>query len=150
MPVAEGQQLPRPLPPEAGLRPLLGIELLHLEVAVGDVGQERDVVLPLHGVLQVHIEFVLHIFHHDPVSALRRLLLQHGQTDAAAGESALAHGVDHIAADGADGKDAPLHVGGDIAVHRYLSGEQFRHGHAQGVAQRRENGNVGQTPARFP
>ena len=84
------------------------------------------------------------------MSRLRLLHLQRRQGDAAAAKDAGAGGVDDIAAQGADIELGAQHIPRPIVVGDTLAGEQLRHGHAQVLRQRLQQGDVRKTSAVLP
>ena len=148
--VAIGVDAPHPAPSESAGRLLLRIQLAQLHPIGGDVGQEGEVVALGHRVIQGHIIVLVDALHLHLMSRLRLLHLQGRQGDAAAAEHTCAGGVDDVAAQGADIELGAQHIPRPIVVGDALAGEQLRHGHAQVLRQRLQQGDVRKTSAAFP
>lgn len=127
-----------------------GIELDGFKAAAGAVGDEGNVVLLGHGVINGDVILVLDVLDAGGVGVIRRFRLERRQGDAAAGNHGRAHGLEHVAADGADVKLAFEHVGGAVGVDDLLAGEQLSDGNFERLREGLEQGNIWQAAARFP
>lgn len=108
---------------KAGFGVSFGIELNALKAAAGAVGDEENVVLLGHGVINGDVILVLDVLDAGGVGVIRRFRFQRRQGDATAGNHGRAHGLEHVAADGANIKLAFEHVGGAVCVDNLLASE---------------------------
>lgn len=99
------------------------IELDDFKAAAGAVGDEGNVVLLGHGVIDSDVILVLDVLDCGGVGVVGRFRLERRQGDATAGNHGRAHGLEHVAADGADVKLAFEHVGGAVGVDDLLASE---------------------------
>ena len=137
-------------PRDAGFRVLLGIPFDDLHSIAADMGDEGNIMILGHGMIHGDVVFVFDELHADPVGFIGGFRFQRRQMDPAATDLGVAGGEDHIAAEGADIKSSPLHIGGAVTVFHPFAPEQFRHGNTEGRGQRRQQRNIGQTFSRFP
>ena len=129
---------------------LLRVGPLEQDPIGGHLGEKADEMFLGHGVVHGDVPIVLHLLHLDAVGLVGLLSLQRRQVHPATVEGPLAHGVDHIAADRTDVELAPQHVPRPVPVGLIVPGEQLGHGDPQGPGQGLQQGDVGQTLARFP
>lgn len=108
---------------KAGFGVSFGIELDALKAAAGAVGNEGNVVVFCHGVIDGNVVFVFDVLDCGGVGVIRRFRLERRQGDAAAGNHGWAHGLEHVTADGADVELAFEHVGGAVGVDDLLASE---------------------------
>ena len=137
-------------PRDAGFRVLLGIPFDDLHPIATDMGDKRNRMFFGHGMIHRDIVFVFDEFHADAVSLVGGFRFQRRQMDPAAADLGVAGGENHIAAEGADIKASPLHIGGAIAVFHPFAPKQLRYGNTEGRGQRCQQRNIGQTFASFP
>ena len=137
-------------PEKASFGVAFGIELDALKAATGAVGDEGNVVLLGHGVINGDVILVLDVLDAGGVGVIRRFRLERRQGDATAGNHGRAHGLEHVAADGADIELAFEHVSGAIGVDDLLAGEQLGDGNLERLRKRLEQGNIWQAAARLP
>ena len=135
---------------KAGFGVAFGIELDGFKAAAGAVGDEGNVVLLGHGVINSDVILVLDVLNAGGVDVIRRFRLERRQGDAAAGNHGRAHGLENIAADWADIELAFEHVGGAIGVDDLLAGEQLGDGNLERLREGLEQGNIWQAAARLP
>lgn len=135
---------------KAGFGVSFGIELDALKAAAGAVGDEGNVVVFCHGVIDGNVVFVFDVLDCGGVGVVGRFRLQRRQGDAAAGNHGWAHGLKNVAADGADIELAFEHVGGAIGVDDLLAGEQLGDRNFERLGEGLEQGNIWQTAARLP
>ena len=124
---------------EAGRGISLGVELDQLQLIAGEVGQKRDVMVFLHGVVQGDEELVLHPLHGQLMMLVGILGfgdVQRRQGDAAAAHHSLSGGVEHIAAEGADVEFAAKQVGGAVPVDDGFALHQLEYADTQSRRQR--------------
>ena len=100
--------------------------------------RHADVILPVHR------------RNDDVMRRVRFFGFQRRQQNAAAVESALAGGRDHIAANRADVKPGFQHITGAVLVHDLCPGKQLRHGDVQRLCQRLQQHNIRQPFSRLP
>lgn len=135
---------------KAGFGVSFGIELDALKAAAGAVGNEGNVVVFCHGVIDGNVVFVFDVLDCGGVGVVGRFRLERWQGDATAGNHGRAHGLKNVAANGADIELAFEHVGGAIGVDDLLAGEQLGDGNLERLRQGLEQGNIWQAAARFP
>ena len=135
---------------KAGFGISFGIELDALKAAAGAVGDEGNVVLLGHGVINGDVILVLDVLDAGGMGVIRRFRLERRQGDATAGNHGRAHGLEHVAADGADVKLAFEHVGGAVGVDDLFAGEQLGDRNLERLRQGLEQGNIRQTAAGLP
>lgn len=135
---------------KAGFGVSFGIELDALKAAAGAVGDEGNVVVFCHWVIDGNIVFVFDMLDCGGVGVIRRFRFQRRQGDAAAGNHGWTHGLKNIAADGADVELAFEHVGGAVGVDDLLAGEQIGDGNLERLRQGLEQGNIWQAAAGLP
>ena len=138
---------------EAGRGIPLGVELDQLQLIAGEVGQKRDVMVFLHGVVQGDEELVLHPLHGQLMMLVGILGfgdVQRRQGDAATAHHGLPGGVEHIAAERADVELAPQQVGCPIPVDDGFSLHQLQHADPQSCSQRFQQGDIRQTLGGLP
>ena len=135
---------------KAGFGVSFGIELDALKAAAGAVGNEGNVVVFCHGVSDGNVVFVFDVLDCGGVGVVGRFRFQRRQGDAAAGNHGWAHGLENVAADGADIELAFEHVGGAIGVDDLLAGEQLGDGNLERLREGLEQGNVRQAAAGLP
>lgn len=135
---------------KAGFGVSFGIELDALKAAAGAVGDEGNVVVFCHGVIDGNVVFVFDVLDCGGVGVVGRFRLQRRQGDAAAGNHGWAHGLKNVAADGADIELAFEHVGGAIGVDDLLAGEQLGDRNFERLGEGLEQGNIWQTAAGLP
>lgn len=135
---------------KAGFGVAFGIELDALKAAAGAVGDEGNVVLLGHGVINGDVILVLDVLDAGGVGVIRRFRLERWQGDAATGHHGRAHGLKNIAADWADIELAFEHVGGAIGVDNLLAGEQLGDGNFERLREGLEQGNIRQAAAGLP
>lgn len=135
---------------KAGFGVSFGVELDALKAAAGAVGDEGNVVVFCHGVIDGNVVFVLDVLDAGGVGVIGRFGFQRRQGDAAAGNHGWAHGLKNIAADGANIELAFEHVGGAVGVDDLLAGEQLGDGNLERLREGLEQGNIWQATARFP
>lgn len=126
------------------------IELDDFKAAAGAVGDEGNVVLLGHGVIDSDVILVLDVLDCGGVGVVGRFRLERRQGDAAAGHHGWAHGLKNVAADGANIELAFEHVGGAIGVDDLLAGEKLGDGNLECLREGLEQGNIWQTAAGFP
>ena len=132
---------------KAGFGVAFGIELDGFKAAAGAVGDEGNVVLLGHGVINGDVILVLDVLDAGGVGVIGRFRLERRQGDATAGNHGRAHGLEHVAADGADVKLAFEHVGGAVGVDDLFAGEQLSDGNLERLRQGLEQRNIRQTAA---
>ena len=137
-------------PRDAGFRVLLGIPFDDLHPIAADMGDEGNIMFFGHGMIHGDVVFVFDELHADAVGFVGGFRLQRRQMNPAAADFSVAGGEDHIAAEGADIKSSPLHIGGAIAVFHPFAPKQLRYGNTEGRCQRRQQRDIGQTFSRFP
>lgn len=137
-------------PEKAGFGVAFGIELDGFKAAAGAVGDEGNVVLLGHGVINGDVILVLDVLDAGSVDVIRRFRLERRQGDATAGNHGRAHGLEHVAADGADVKLAFEHVGGAVGVDDLFAGEQLGDGNLERLREGLEQGNIWQAAAGLP
>ena len=103
-----------------------------------------------HGVGEGDVVLVLHLLHGQMVVLVGGLRLQRGQGHPTAADHHFSHGVDDVAADGADVKLGPQQVGREVAVADGVPRHQLQHRDPQGGGQGGEQGDVRQALARLP
>ena len=127
-----------------------GIELDGFKAAASAVGDEGNVVLFGHGVINGDVILVLDVLDAGGVGVVGRFRLERRQGDATAGNHGRAHGLEHVTADGADVKLAFEHVGGAVGVDDLFAGEQLGDRNLERLRQGLEQGNIRQTAAGLP
>lgn len=132
---------------KAGFGVAFGIELDALKAAAGAVGDEGNVVVFCHGVIDGNVVFIFDVLDCGGVGVVGRFRFQRRQGDAAAGNHGWAHGLEHVAADGANIELAFEHVGGAVCVDNLLAGEQLGDGNFERLRQGLEQGNIWQAAA---
>jgi hypothetical protein len=132
---------------KAGFGVSFGIELDALKAAAGAVGDEGNVVVFCHGVIDGNVVFVFDVLDCGGVGVVGRFRFQRRQGDAAAGNHGWAHGLKNIAADGADVELAFEHVGGAVGVDDLLTSEQLGDGNFERLREGLEQGNIWQATA---
>lgn len=132
---------------KAGFGVSFGIELDALKAAAGAVGNEGNVVVFCHGVIDGNVVFVFDMLDCGGVGVVGRFRLERRQGDAAAGNHGRAHGLKNVAADWADIELAFEHVGGAVGVDDLLAGEQLGDGNFERLRQGLEQRNIWQTTA---
>lgn len=137
-------------PEKAGFGVAFGIELDGFKAAAGAVGDEGNVVLLGHGVINGDVILVLDVLDAGGVGVIRRFRLERRQGDATAGNHGRAHGLEHVAADGADVKLAFEHVSGAVGVDDLFAGEQLSNGNLERLRQGLEQRNIWQAAAGLP
>lgn len=135
---------------KAGFGVSFGIELDALKAAAGAIGDEGNVVLLGHGVIDGNVVFIFDVLDCGGVGVVGRFRFQRRQGDAAAGNHGWAHGLKNIAADGTDIELAFEHVGGAVCVDNLLAGEQLSNGNLERLGERLEQGNIWQAAAGLP
>lgn len=135
---------------KAGFGVSFGIELDALKAAAGAVGDEGNVVLLGHGVINGDVILVLDVLDAGGVGVIGRFRFQRRQGDATAGNHGWAHGLKNVAADGADVELAFEHVGGAVGVDDLLAGEQLGDGNLERLREGLEQGNIWQAAAGLP
>lgn len=135
---------------KAGFGVAFGIELDALKAAAGAVGDEGNVVVFCHGVINGDVILVLDVLDAGGVGVIRRFRLERRQGDATAGHHGWAHGLKNVAADWADIELAFEHVGGAIGVDDLLAGEQLGDGNFERLREGLEQGNIWQAAAGLP
>lgn len=144
MPVAEQVDGARTRDMETRLRLHFRIELLEVESVCGDVGGKADEVLLCHGMVQRHVPIVLYPLDGKGMRVIWRLRLLGQQLASTAAKRPLAHGMDHVAADGAHVKAAARHVARAVGVLAHIAAQKLRHGDAQRCRQSLYQRNVRQ------
>ncbi|MPM68755.1 hypothetical protein SDC9_115689 [bioreactor metagenome] len=104
----------------------------------------------LHRVAHGDVALVLHGFHVDIMRFVIFLRFQRRQGHAAAGKRAFTHGADDVSADRADIESTFEHIAAAVAVEHALPRKQFRNRNAKRFAERFEQADIRQTPARLP
>ncbi len=135
---------------KAGFGVSFGVELDALKAAAGAVGDEGNVVVFCHGVIDGNVVFVFDVLDCGGVGVVERFRFQRRQGDAAAGNHGWTHGLKNVAADGADVKLAFEHVGGAVGVDDLFAGEQLSNGNLERLREGLEQGNIRQAAARLP
>lgn len=135
---------------KAGFGVSFGIELDALKAAAGAVGDEGNVVVFRHGVVDGNVVFVFDVLDGGGVGVVGRFRLQRRQGDAAAGNHGGAHGLENIAADGADIELAFEHVGGAVCVDDLLASEKLGDGNLERLSEGLEQGNIWQAARVLP
>ena len=135
---------------KAGFGVSFRIELDALKAAAGAVGDEGNVVLLGHGVINGDVIFVFDVLDRGGVGVVGRFRLERWQGDAAAGHHGWAHGLKNIAADWADIELAFEHVGGAVGVDDLLAGEKLGDGDFERLGEGLEQGNIWQAAAGLP
>lgn len=135
---------------KAGFGVSFGIELDALKAAAGAVGDEGNVVVFCHGVIDGNVVFVFDVLDCGGVGVVGSFRFQRRQGDAAAGHHGWAHGLKNVAADWADVKLAFEHVGGAVGVDDLLAGEQLGDGNFECLCEGLEQGNIWQAAAGLP
>lgn len=135
---------------KAGFGVSFGIELDALKAAAGAIGDEGNVVVFCHGVIDGNIVFVFDVLDCGGVGVVGRFGFQRRQGDAAAGNHGWAHGLKNIAADGADIELAFEHVGGTVGVDDLFAGEKLGDGNFERLREGLEQGNIWQAAAGLP
>lgn len=135
---------------KAGFGVSFGIELDTLKAAAGAVGDEGNVVVFCHGVIDGNVVFVFDVLDCGGVGIVGRFRFQRRQGDAAAGHHGWTHGLKNIAADGADVELAFEHVGGTVGVDDLLAREKLSDGNFERLRKRLEQGNIWQAAAGLP
>lgn len=135
---------------KAGFGVAFGIELDSFKAAAGAVGNEGNVVVFCHGVIDGNVVFVFDVLDCGGMGVIRRFRLERRQGDAAAGHHGRAHGLKNVAADGADVELAFEHVGGAVGVDDLLAGEQLGDRNFERLRKRLEQGNIWQAAAGLP
>lgn len=135
---------------KAGFGVSFGVELDALKAAAGAVGDEGNVVVFCHGVIDGNVVFVFDVLDCGGVGVVGRFRFQRRQGDAAAGHHGWTHGLKNIAADGADVELAFEHVGGTVGVDDLFAGEQLGDGNFERLREGLEQGNIWQAAARLP
>lgn len=135
---------------KAGFGVSFGVELDALKAAAGAVGDEGNVVVFCHGVIDGNVVFIFDVLDCGGVGVVGRFRFQRRQGDAAAGHHGWAHGLKNIAADWADIELAFEHVGGAIGVDDLLAGEQLGDGNFERLREGLEQRNIWQAAAGLP
>lgn len=135
---------------KAGFGVSFRIELDALKAAAGAVGDEGNVVVFCHGVIDGNVVFIFDVLDCGGVGVVGRFRFQRRQGDAAAGNHGWAHGLKNVAADGANIELAFEHVGGAVGVDDLLAGEKLSNGNFERLREGLEQGNIWQAAARFP
>lgn len=135
---------------KAGFGVAFGIELDTLKAAAGAVGDEGNVVVFCHGVIDGNVVFVFDVLDCGGVGVVGRFRFQRRQGDAAAGHHGWTHGLKNIAANGADVELAFEHVGGTVGVDDLFAGEKLGDGNFERLGEGLEQGNIWQATARLP
>ena len=135
---------------KAGFGVSFGIELDALQAAAGAVGNEGNVVLLGHRVINGAVILVLDVLDAGGVGVIGRFRLERRQGDAATGHHGWTHGLKNVAADGADIELAFEHVGGAVGVDDLLAGEQLGDGNLERLREGLKQGNIWQAAARLP
>lgn len=137
-------------PEKAGFGVAFGIELDGFKAATGAVGDEGNVVVFCHWVINGDVILVLDVLDAGGVGVVGRFRFQRRQGDAAAGNHGWAHGLKNIAADGADVELAFEHVGGTVGVDDLFAGEKLGDGNFERLGEGLEQGNIWQATAGLP
>lgn len=137
-------------PEKAGFGVAFGIELDGFKAATGAVGDEGNVVVFCHWVINGDVILVLDVLDAGGVGVVGRFRFQRRQGDAAAGNHGWAHGLKNVAADGANIELAFEHVGGAVGVDDLLAGEQLGDGNFERLREGLEQGNIWQAAAALP
>lgn len=135
---------------KAGFGVAFGIKLDGFKAAAGAVGNEGNVVLLGHGVIDGNVVFVFDVLDCGDVGVVGRFRFQRRQGDAAAGNHGWTHGLKNVATDGADVKLAFEHVGGAVGVDDLFAGEQLSNGNLERLREGLEQGNIWQAAAGLP
>lgn len=135
---------------KAGFGVSFRIELDALKAAAGAVGDEGNVVVFCHGVIDGNVVFIFDVLDCGGVGVVGRFRLQRRQGDAAAGNHGWAHGLENVAADGADIELAFEHVGGAVGVDDLFAGEKLGDGNFERLGEGLEQGNIWQATAGLP
>ena len=135
---------------KAGFGVSFRIELDALKAAAGAVSDEGNVVVFCHGVIDGNVVFIFDVLDCGGVGVVGRFRFQRRQGDAAAGNHGWAHGLENVAADGANIELAFEHVGGTVGVDDLFAGEKLGDGNFERLGEGLEQGNIWQAAAGLP
>ena len=134
--VAVPEQHAVPAGEESRLGWTLRVEADELEPAAVEEGDEGEVVILGHRVVDGDVNFVLDFRAHRGVGRVRRLGFEGRQRDTAARDHRRARSVEHIAANRADVEVGAQQIARAVGVDDGLAGEQLRHRDAEHSGQR--------------
>ena len=135
---------------KAGFGVAFGIELDGFKAAASAVGDERNIMVFGHRVVDGNVVFILDVLDCGGVGVVRRFRLKGRQGDAAAGDHGRPHGLKHVAANRADVELAFEHIGGTVGVDDLLAGKQLGDGDFERLREGLEQGNIWQAAAGLP
>ena len=144
--VAVEVEHPGPCQLEAAAGIALRVKFDQLQFVAGEAGNEGNVVVFGHGVVDGDEKLIFHPLQRQLmvfVGVVRLRDVQRRQGDAAAAHDSLPGSVEHIAAQGTDVELGAKQVGRTVPVDDGFALHQLEHADAQSRRQRLQQGNIG-------
>lgn len=136
MAIAVAVEVSSALEAESAFSISLRVKFHHLKLVGCHVGQKRYVVGFVHGVMDGDELLIFHLFYLDFMVFIQRFSLQSRKGNTAAADHGIAHGVNDVAADGADIQFGAEQIGGLILVDDGITFHQLHDGDTQGGGER--------------
>ena len=129
---------------------LLRVELYKLQTVCSDESEKAHIMGFIHGVVKLHIIFVLYRFNPNTMFPVFVFGAERRQCNAAAADERLAAGIQHITANGTEIETAFQKITAFVLIGNGFSAQKLHSRNAECGRKRLKQRNIGKTAPRFP